>query len=407
MSWRLILWLGGLVVGSSLLAEWLLGPSTMDERWQLLAVLAAPAVVAAALVPVLRRWVSSRASVAGAALVVGLCSLALGAVTSSAASNAMFLSDHDYRLFLLVLILSCGIALLVGSQLTQPLARDIAALGEVAQRVADGDFSARSGIKRNDEVGRTADAVDRMIGSLQAAADERERLMAARQLLFTGIGHDLRTPLAAMRAAIESLQDGVATDPDRYLTIVAGELDNVQALLVRLIDFARIESGQDVSVTETVSVAEVAHEAVEALRPLADRRGVTLCIAVSDPCEITASALDISRAVRNLIDNAIRHSPADGTVVVSVSHESTTADGESVHLSVRDQGAGFPADFRVHAFEPFTRADSARSAHNGHSGLGLAIARALVQQHGGRAWLGDEPGGDVRLSFPPRKLDPK
>lgn len=173
MNWRLVLWLAALVAGAAVLAELLLSPATTDDRWHLLAILAAPAMVTAALVPLLRRWVSSRASVAGAALVVGLCSLALGAVTTSAASNAMFLSSHDYRLFLVVLVLSCGIALVVGSQLTRPLARDIARLGDVAEQVAAGDLSARTGIQRKDEVGRTAAAVDHMVHSLQAAADER------------------------------------------------------------------------------------------------------------------------------------------------------------------------------------------------------------------------------------------
>lgn len=402
MSWRLLLWLGALVIGASLLAEVLLAPPTTNERWHLLAVLAAPAIVAAALVPMLRRWVSSRASVAGAALVVGLCSLALGAVTTSAASSAMFLSNHDYRLFLVVLILSCGIALVVGSQLTHPLARDIAALGEVAQRVANGDLTARSGITRNDEVGRTAEAVDRMVGSLQAADDERERLAAARQLLFSGIGHDLRTPLAAMRAAIESLQDGVAHDPARYLNVVVGELDNVQALLNQLIEFARIESGQRVTTSEAVSIAEIAHEAVEALTPLAARAAVGLEVVAHDPCLASANALDVSRAVRNLIENAIRHSPPQGVVSVSVTTNCSDASSSYVEVAVRDQGDGFPPDFRAHAFDPFSRADSARTSHSGHAGLGLAIARALVQQHGGTAWLGDGPGGDVRLSFPER-----
>lgn len=390
----MVAWLGALVIGAALMAEVLLAPPTADERWHLLAILAGPAVVAAALVPMLRRWVSSRASVAGAALVVGLCSLALGAVTTSAASNAMFLSTHDYRLFLVVLVLSCGIALVVGSQLTRPLARDIAALGEVAQRVAGGDLTARSGITRNDEVGRTAKAVDRMVGSLQAAAQERERLTAARQLLFTGIGHDLRTPLAAMRAAVESLQDGLAPDPGRYLGLVANELTNVQTLLDQLVEFARIESGQPV-ISETVSVAEIAHEAVEALTPLAARQKVTMRITADGICLAIANTLDVSRAIRNLIENAIRHSPADGVVTVGV-----TTTGDCVQVNVRDAGTGFPADFRAHAFDPFTRADPARALHSGHSGLGLAIARALVQQHGGDAWLGDGPGGDVLLSFP-------
>ncbi len=398
MNWRLILWLGASVIAAAVLAEILLTPASADDRWHLLAILAAPAVITAALVPLLRRWVSSRASVAGAALVVGLCSLALGAVTTSAASNAMFLSSHDYRLFLVVLMLSCGIALIVGTQLTRPLARDIARLGVIAEQVAGGDLSARTEIRRKDEVGRAAAAVDEMVNSLQAADDERERLAAARQMLFTSIGHDLRTPLAAMRAAVESLQDGIAPDPHRYLGVVGNELDNVEALLDQLVEFARIESGQRTVVRETVSVAELAHEAVEALTPVADRRRVLLALSADGPGHVTANQLDVSRALRNLVENAIRHSPVDCTVTVSVSR---TDDG--VTVVVADQGEGFPDDFRQLAFDPFTRADPARATRTGHAGLGLAITRALVQQHDGRVWLGAGPGGDVHVWFPPKE----
>jgi two-component system sensor histidine kinase BaeS len=394
MSLRLVVWLTGLVLSAAILAELLLQPPNSGERWHLLLILAAPALVAAALVPVLQRWVSSRASVAGAALVVGLCSLALGAVTTSAASNAMFLSAHDYRLFLVVLVLSSGIALVVGAQLTRPLARDIARLGQVAERVAQGDLTARTGIERTDEVGRTALAVDEMVASLQAADDERAQLAAARQLLFTSIGHDLRTPLAAIRAAVESVQDGIVADPDRYMRVIGSELDNVEALLDQLVEFARIESGRR-STTESVALSEVAHEAVEALTPLAARRDVEIRLISDGPAFLTASPLDLGRMLRNPLENAIRHARDHGHVEVEVAD---TDDG--IFVVVRDDGDGFPIDFRPHAFEPFTRADTARTGRSGHSGLGLAITKALVEQSGGRAWLGDGPGGEVHLWFP-------
>ncbi len=395
MNARFLWWLAALVAGAALLAEVLLRPPSTDERLHLLVILAAPAVVTAALVPVLRRWVSRRASVAGAALLVGLCSLALGAATTSAASNAMFLSNHDFRLFLVVLLLSCGIALAVGVQLSAPLARDIARLGQVAEAVAAGDLDVRTEIHRKDEVGRAAAAVDEMVQSLRAAAEERQRLAQARQLLFTSVGHDLRTPLAAMRAALESVQDGVARDPDRYLQIVGSELHNVEALLDQMTAFARIESGAPLGQRELVSMAEVAHEAVEALGPLAERRDVQLAVEAADAGTVRATPLDLARCLRNLVENAIAHSPAGGTVTVTV-----VASGGGVEARVRDDGPGFPADFREHAFEPFTRADPARTTRTGHAGLGLAITRALTLQHDGRVWLGPGPGGDVRLWFP-------
>ena len=394
MSWRLIGWLGGIFVAALVFAEILLQPPNSNERWHLIAILGAPALVTAILVPLLGRWVSARTSVAGTALLVGLCSLTLGAVTTSAASNAMFLSSHDYRLFLVVLVLSSGIALAVGSHLTRPLATDIARLGEVAERVAAGDFTARTGVVRRDEVGRTARAVDSMVVALDDAAAERTRAANARQLLFTSIGHDLRTPLSAMRAAVESLQDGIAPDPNRYYGIIGGQLDNIEGLLDQLVEYARIESGHSSRERTTVSIAELAHEAVEALSPVAHRLDVDVQLDSDGPAVVVASTTDMSRVLRNLLENAIRHSPSGKAVNVAV------RTGRYIEVAVHDDGPGFSDDFREHAFEPFTRADPARNTRTGHSGLGLAIARALVEAHGGRIWLATGTGGDVRFSIP-------
>jgi two-component system sensor histidine kinase BaeS len=394
MSWRLIGWLTGIFVAAAVFAEILLQPPNGDERLHLIAILGAPTLATAVLVPVLRRWVSARTSVASTALLVGLCSLALGAVTTSAASNAMFVSSHDYRLFLVVLVLSSGIALVVGSHLARPLATDIARLGEVAERVAAGDFTARTGVTRRDEVGRTAQAVDSMVAALDEAAAERSRVAGARQLLFTSIGHDLRTPLAAMRAAVESLQDGLAPDPHRYYEIIDGQVDNIEGMLDQLVEYARIESGQSNRERTTVSIAELAHEAVEALSPVAHRMDVEVQLESDGPAVVVASTTDMSRVLRNLLENAIRHSPSGMAVNVAV------RTGPDIEVAVHDQGPGFSDDFRDRAFEPFTRADPARNTRTGHSGLGLAIARALVEAHGGRIWLASGAGGDVRFSIP-------
>jgi two-component system, OmpR family, sensor histidine kinase BaeS len=396
MSWRLIGWLACIFVASVVLGEILMQPPNGNERLHLMVILGAPAVVTAILVPFLGKWVSARTSVAGTALLVGLCSLTLGAVTTSAASNAMFLSSHDYRLFLVVLVLSSGIALAVGSHLTRPLSLDIARVGEVAERVAAGDFTARTGVSRHDEVGRTAKAVDSMVVALDGAAAERTRAAGARQLLLTSIGHDLRTPLAAMRAAVESLQDGIAPDPDRYFGIIAGQLDNVEGLLDQLVEYARIESGTGNRERTTVSIAELAHEAVEALSPVAHRLDVGVRLDSDGPAVVVASTTDMSRVLRNLLENAIRHSPPGKEVNVAV------RTNGAIEVAVHDEGPGFPDDFRERAFEPFTRADPARNTRTGHSGLGLAIARALVEAHGGRIWLAPTTGagGDVRFSIP-------
>jgi len=381
------------VVAVVALAFALLRPARA-ERLELVWILALPAAVAVAAVPLLRRWVMQRRSVAGAALAVGLCSLAIGAIGSTAASNAMFLTAHDFRLFLVMAVLSAGIALYVGSQLSRPLAADVRRLGLVATAVADGDLTVRTGVQRRDEVGATAAAVDRMIAQLAAAEADRARLAAARQDLLTGVGHDLRTPLAAMRSAVESLQDGVAPDPERYLAVLAAQIDTVSGLVEQLFVYARLEAGEPATDLRRVSVAELADEAAEALAPVADRRHVKLDLHADSAAFVHGSPSGLSRVLRNLLDNAVRHAPPDSVVGLAV----VEAPGH-VEVRVTDGGAGFPAAFRDRAFEPFTRVDPARTA-DGQAGLGLAITKAIVDAHGGTVALGDGPGGDVRVRLP-------
>lgn len=389
---RLVLSLVAVVLGAVVLAAALLRPPA-DEYGVLVLVFGAPAATAAFAAPLMRRWVSNRRSIGGVAFAVGLSSLAIGALATTAAARAMFLSGHDYRMFVVVLTLSSAIALVAGQHFTQPVAADIHRLGLVAEAVADGDLTQRTMIQRRDEVGRAADAVDRMVARLADAQREREAVAGARQHLLSSVSHDLRTPLAATRAAIESVRDGVAPDPDRYLAVAERHLTTMERLLDQLHEFARIESGQVGVERSVVSLAELADEAVEALMPLADRQGVRPLAAATGPAHVYVNASELSRVLRNLLDNAIRHSPAGGQVAITVSGT------DRVHLEVTDQGPGFPTEFRQIAFDPFTRADAARPS-SGSSGLGLAIAKALVEGHGGTISLGSGPGGDVIVELP-------
>ncbi|MEZ5249921.1 MAG: HAMP domain-containing sensor histidine kinase [Ilumatobacteraceae bacterium] len=349
---HLVLGLVAVVAGAVALASALLRPPA-DEYGVLVMVLAAPAALAALAAPAMRRWVSTRRSIGGVALAVGLSSLPIGALASTAAARAMFLSGHDYRMFVVVLSLSAGIALVAGRR-SQPVAADIHRLGIVAEAVADGDLTQRTLITRRDEVGRAADAVDRMVARL-ADARKREAVAGARQHLLSSVSHDLRTPLAAPRRD-RGVRDGVAADPDRYLAVAERHLTTMERLLDQLHEFARIESGRVGTDRAVISLAELADEAVEALMPLADRQGVRLLAVSAGPAHVHVSAAEMSRVLRNLLDNAIRHSPSGGQVAITIS------GAGPIHLEVTDQGPGFPTEFRSIAFDPFTRAGAARAS---------------------------------------------
>jgi signal transduction histidine kinase len=386
--------LGAVALVAVVLAELLLQP-TSDERGTLAVMIIGPVAIALIATPLLTHWVRRRRSVAGIILTVAVAALALGAASASVASNAMFVSDHDFRLFLVVLTLAFGIALAVGAQLTRPVAADIRQLGTVATAVAGGDLDIASGIERSDEVGRTAAAIDAMVVSLRDARQERERAEAAQRHLYMSIGHDLRTPLAVMRAAVESLEDGIAPDPVRYLHLLGQQVTTIEQMLDQLIEYARLEGTRGSPPHQRVSLAELADGTVEAMAPLATARRVRLQREGDAPAMVMGRPDELSRVLRNLVDNALRHVPEGGEVTVSIIDE-----GAVVHVRVHDDGPGFPAEFRTHAFEAFRRADDARGASSGGSGLGLAICRAIVDGHGGRIWLGEGPGGDIHFCIP-------
>jgi signal transduction histidine kinase len=379
------------------LAELLLAPLSAAERMRFLWIFGGPAMVAFAAVPMLRLLVSRRASLIGTVTLMGLSALAIGAVTSSAASNAMFLSGRDYRLFLVMIALSSGITIVVGASLASPLARDLHTLGEVADKVAAGDLSARSGLRRADELGRSAAALDTMVASLSDAAAHREQQRIRQQQMLASLGHDLRTPLSAMRAAVEGLQDGIDEEPDRLLAVVAQQVDVVDDLLDRLVEWARLGSGTTpLAPLERISVAELVDECVESMRPLATRHGVAITCTTNGPAVADIDPGSIGRVVRNLVDNAVEHSPQQSTVTCKV-----TEQPNGVEIKVIDDGPGFGKSLAHSAFEPFVRGDDARSPGRAHAGLGLTICQAIVAAHGGSVTISSPArGAEVIVQIP-------
>jgi two-component system sensor histidine kinase BaeS len=218
---------------------------------------------------------------------------------------------------------------------------------------------------------------------------------AERNDLLTAIGHDLRTPLGSMQAAVEALQDGVAPDPAAYLRGISHDLDHLRHLVDDLFLLTRIDTGRlDLSQTG-VDLAELADEAVEAVTPAAATRNVRLRVDAPGRIGVSGDPAALSRVFRNLLANAIRHSPDSGEVDVVLAR-----NGSYAETTVSDQGAGFPDHLRPRAFDRFVREDDSRNRESAGTGLGLAIAKGIVEAHGGTITIEDGPGGRVRFSVP-------
>jgi len=320
--------------------------------------------------------------------------LAVAVVMIVIAAQQMFINDQDLDTLLLIMIPAALAAALVAYLVSTPIARDARRLSEAATRVAGGDLSARTGVTRHDELGDAAQEFDRMVTRLDAVEKERA-------LMLSSISHDLRTPLAALRASVEAIRDGVAPDPDASL----GGMEHQVSALAHLVDdlqlHTRLASGTLEMRITRVDLTEVVDEAVETLRPLSRQAGVELAIDSEQRRLIDGDAAQLSRVIRNLIENAIRHTPAGSSVTVSVSGSTSVAV-----VRVCDEGDGFAAEMRELAFDAFTRGDPARDVSTGTAGLGLTIARAIVVAHGGTIEVIDAQqdtdvrGGAVEFSLP-------
>jgi signal transduction histidine kinase len=314
----------------------------------------------------------------------------------------MFVSGHDRDVLVVVATAAATVGLLAALVLGDRIARSSRAVADLASRIGDGRWSGGSVVEpvAGEFVGLSAD-LTRMAERLQAASEREKRLEASRRELVAWVSHDLRTPLAAIRAMVEAIEDGVVADPaviERYHRDIGSEVQRLTALVDDLFMLSRIDSGALDRVREPVPIADLVSDAVAAVGPLAAQREVTVRgqRGHDDPI-VWGSASDLARILHNLLDNALCHTPPSGRVSVRVG-SGPAGRGDAVVIEVDDSGPGVPAADREAIFEVGRTGDSARSRGSG-SGLGLAIARGLVEAHGGTISVGSSPElGGARLS---------
>ncbi len=293
----------------------------------------------------------------------------------------MFLSAHDLGLLTLLLGFALTPGIAVATLLSGRIEATIGSLSSGAARMAGGDLTTRVRADGVAELRSLANSFNDMAAQLEVAAGEREEVERARRDLIIAVSHDLRTPLASLRALSEALRDGVVDDPEgiqRYLGLMVGETERLDRLITDLFELARLESGALRLDLAPSPVQDLVSEVLERMTAQAGRKGLQLIGAVSgDPPPLLIDSQQVTRVLLNLVQNAIRHTPADGSVTIGAH-----AVGESVVLEVRDTGEGIPAEDLPRVFERFYRGDPARTREAG-AGLGLALARGIVEAHGG------------------------
>ncbi|MEU4685016.1 sensor histidine kinase [Streptomyces xinghaiensis] len=333
-------------------------------------------------------------------LTLSLTVVAAVAVTAMLAGTlavawAMFLSPHD----LWVVTTVCAMAAVVSLATALLLGRWVVARSNALTLAArsfgeDGGFvpPAAPGTAEIDALVRELAATSE---KLEASRERERALESSRRELVAWISHDLRTPLAGLRAMAEALEDGMAADPDRFFRQIRTEVDRLNAMVGDLFELSRIHAGALPLSPVRVSAAELVGEALDGVSPLAREHGVRLVGERNEAVAVEVDAQAMSRVLGNLMINAIRRTPADGTVAVSARRGS---DDASVVLSVTDGCGGIPEEDLPRVFDTGWRGTHARTPPAGDgppagAGLGLAIVRGLVEAHAGRAAVRNVRGG--------------
>ena len=314
-------------------------------------------------------------------------SLYLEPVAGPNEAELAFLSSIN-RWFLFGALVACVAGVVVTLALSGRILKPVEQLTAAAQRMEKGDLTARVSVDSEDEIGQLAHAFNAMAGSLA----QQEQL---RRNMTSDVAHELRTPLTNLRGYLEAARDGLAAPDAALVDNLYEETMLLSRLVADLQELALAEAGQLKLLREPTAPAGMIEHAIEMLRPQADAKGLTLTAEL--PPDLPLVDVDpgrVRQVLRNLLDNAVAHTPDGGQITVTAA-----AAGGEVMISVRDSGVGIAPEHLPHVFDRFYRADKSRTRQTGGAGLGLAIAKQLIMAHGGSISATSEPNRGSTFTF--------
>jgi signal transduction histidine kinase len=281
---------------------------------------------------------------------------------------------------------SAAAAVVAALVLARSITQSIRRVSSTSAELAHGDLSARAPTGGAREIAQLADAFNAMAASL-------EQLFDARRELVAWASHDLRTPLASLRAMTEALEDDLA-EPAEYLEAIRTQTEILSRLVDDLFELARIDAGVLQLEFREAALSEVVAACLRGLEAEARAKHVRLESRISGSATALCAPESVERVLFNLLTNALRHTPSDGSVAVLVEPGS-----DAVRVTVEDTGEGLPDGAPRRVFDRFYRGDRARTSGKAGAGLGLAIAQGLVEAQGGKIWAENRPEGGARVSF--------
>jgi signal transduction histidine kinase len=328
--------------------------------------------------------------------------LALGQLLAAVAigTAVMYVSPHDAWMTVAIVLFAAVVATRAAQLLLRGVVGDVQAVSDGLHALERGERDVHIEARSGRELADLAATANRMIAALAAEERARDAAEAARRQVIAAVSHDLRTPLTSLGLLTQALDDDLvdAATARRYVQTMGVNVRALSALIDDLFELSRLDGGEVAWSTEAVPLSELVSETIELVRPETETAGVAVSARLpGDLAPARCNPDKLRRVLVNLLQNAIRNTPPDGSVAITAA---AAADG-NVEVEVSDTGAGIAEHDRPHVFEPFYRGGDDAARTRPGSGLGLAVSRAIVEAHGGRIWLADAAlGTQVRFTLP-------
>jgi signal transduction histidine kinase len=301
---------------------------------------------------------------------------------------AIYLSSAITRFLIWGAVLAIVIAIIITYFISRRITAPMRALTATAQKLGQGDFSQRVNIKSRDEVGELATTFNSM-------ASDLERIEKLRRNMVADVAHEIRTPLSNVSGYLEAIRDGVVKPDAATIASLSEEVDLLSRLADDLQELALADAGELKLVRQPEDVSLLIEQAVKAVRVKAAHKGLEISLDISSSSSpVNIDYHRISQVLRNLLANAVTHTPHGGKITVSAKNSD-----HMVEVSVSDTGEGIPPEDLPNMFERFYRVDKSRARNGGGYGLGLTIAKRLIEAHGGTINVQSELGRGTCFSF--------